>query len=55
MTLGTLRNQVIYPDSKEDMLKKGYTDKHLEDILSKVIEFYHNQSSCLSIMFNHDA
>ena len=37
MTLGTLRDQVIYPDNKDDMLKKGFSDKQLEDILSKVM------------------
>ena len=36
MTLGTLRDQVIYPDNKAEQLKKGYTDRDLEDILTKV-------------------
>ena len=36
MTLGTLRDQVIYPDTKEEQYKKGYTDKDLENILAKV-------------------
>lgn len=37
MTLGTLRDQVIYPDKPFDMVKRGITDRDLEDMLEKVI------------------
>ena len=36
MTLGTLRDQVIYPDERDEQLRKGFTDAELEDILDKV-------------------
>ena len=36
MTVGTLRDQVIYPHLAEDFRRRGSTDSDLEDILNKV-------------------
>ncbi|XP_062581521.1 ATP-binding cassette sub-family D member 3-like isoform X2 [Saccostrea cucullata] len=36
MTVGTLRDQVIYPDSHEEQIKKGTKDSDLLEILNKV-------------------
>jgi ATP-binding cassette subfamily D (ALD) protein 2 len=36
LSLGTLRDQVIYPDTEEDMKKKGFTDDDLLKILEWV-------------------
>lgn len=36
MTIGTLRDQVIYPDSYSDMVSQGISDNHLRDLLGRV-------------------
>lgn len=36
LPIGSLRDQIIYPDSIEEMRKKKLTDKHLMDILEIV-------------------
>lgn len=36
MALGTLRDQVIYPDTLEDMKNRGFNDEDLEGILNIV-------------------
>lgn len=36
MTIGTLRDQIIYPDSHGDMRRKGVKDENLHDLLDKV-------------------
>lgn len=37
MTVGTLRDQVIYPDSHEEQIQRGVKDEALAEILKKVI------------------
>ena len=36
MAIGTLRDQVIYPDSVDDMAQKGLSDDVLQQIMNKV-------------------
>lgn len=36
MTIGTLRDQIIYPDTIGNMKRKGFSDAHLKDFLDKV-------------------
>jgi len=40
MTIGTLREQIIYPDTVTDMHKKGLNDEDLKEIL-KTVHLYH--------------
>lgn len=40
MSVGTLRDQVIYPDTDQEMRERGFTDQQLEGILSTVNLLY---------------
>jgi ABC-type uncharacterized transport system fused permease/ATPase subunit len=40
MTIGTLRDQIIYPDSQGDMRRKGIKDENLNELLEKVQLIY---------------
>lgn len=53
MTLGTLRDQVIYPDTFEDQKKKGISDQVQENIITIVINccFVHSHLSQNNILY----
>lgn len=36
MSIGSLRDQIIYPDTLEEMKSKQITDEHLDEILQQV-------------------
>lgn len=36
LTIGNLRDQIIYPDTVDDMLSKNYTEDMLHDIMKTV-------------------
>ncbi|KAI3381734.1 hypothetical protein SNEBB_004604 [Seison nebaliae] len=50
MSLGTLRDQIIYPDTTINMAQKGYTDSHLRELMDlvqiseKSLEKQHNNA-----------
>lgn len=46
MSIGSLRDQIIYPDTREDMLDKNVTENQLKDILKMVsLEHIANRDS----------
>lgn len=40
MSVGTLRDQVVYPDTHQEMLERGFSDQQLEGILRTVNLLY---------------
>lgn len=36
LTIGNLRDQIIYPDTVDDMIQKKYTEDMLHDIMKTV-------------------
>jgi ABC-type uncharacterized transport system fused permease/ATPase subunit len=53
MTIGSLREQIIYPDSVEDCNRKGITDKNLAEMLSQVQLSYIIDREGLSTLLLH--
>lgn len=46
MTLGTFRDQIIYPDSVDDMKRKGVSDYDLEYFLEMVMLYAYFPLHC---------